>query len=396
MNETMRSLGAHRSAIRELFEYANTLRATEGEHAVFDFSIGNPSVPPPPMVKDVLVQLCTESDPIKLHGYTSAPGDAQVRKKIATFIRQTYHTSAQADLIYMTSGAAAALAICMRALLCPGDEVCVLTPCFPEYRVFIENAGSLVSEVACPAPDFQPDIKALEQAIGAKCRAVLINSPNNPTGAVYPEKVLRDLAEVLRRKEIAYGHPIYLIADEPYRELVYGGVTVPYPPNFYDNTLVCYSFSKSLSLPGERIGYISVHPGCRDAERVFEAIAGAGRSLGYVCAPALFQFLAARCLGQVSDLATYQKNRDLLCGALREAGFEAAPPDGAFYLFVRAPGGNAHAFLQEAKKYGILFVPSDSFGCPGYVRIAYCVKTEMIERSLCGFRQLAKSYKLCK
>ena len=394
-SEKMEGLGRRRSVIREIFEYARVRRAEIGAENVFDFSLGNPSVPAPPEVGQTLTRLLCESDPAALHGYTSAQGDAAVREAIADFIRRTHGARADASLIYMTVGAAAALTVSLRALLSDGggDEVIAFAPYFPEYKVFAEGAGGRLVSVPCREGDFQIDAGRLAAALTERTRAVIVNSPNNPTGAVLTEENLQGACAVLREAEERFGHPIYLIADEPYRELVYGDVTVPYLPNLYQNTLVCYSFSKSLSLPGERIGYIAVSPEAAEAEAVYAAVMGAGRALGYVCAPSLFQQMIPSVLGKTADLSVYAANRDRLYTALTAYGYDCVRPDGAFYLFVRAKEDDACAFAERAKKYELLLVPSDDFGCPGYVRIAYCVQPDMIERALPAFRALAEEYK---
>lgn len=395
VNEKMRLLGANRSAIRELFEYGKKRKAEIGADRVFDFSIGNPSVPAPKEVNETLIRLLSEREPTALHGYTSAQGDATVRKAIADYVSRTQSAEIDPDLIYLTAGAAASLTISLTAVLNEGDEVILLAPFFPEYRVFVERTGAKVVSVSCDPQTLQPDFEKLRTAISAKTRAVIVNSPNNPTGVVLTEENARHLSQLLCECEKTYGQAVYLIADEPYRELVYGDEKVPYLPNEYRNTIVCYSFSKSLSLPGERIGYILVAPNAEDATAVYQAICGAGRALGFVCAPALFQYMIPSVLGLTSDLSVYDTNRQLLYGALCEYGFEVVRPNGAFYLFVKSPEDNASAFCERAKSEELLLVASDSFGCPGFVRISYCVSTEQIERALPAFRRLAQSYGLC-
>ena len=395
VNEKMRDLGARRSVIRELFEYGKKRKAEIGAENVFDFSIGNPSVPSPKKVNEVLSDLILQKDPVALHGYTSAQGDAGVRSAIADYVEKTYSAKADPDLIYLTVGAAASLTVSLTAILNPGDEVILLAPFFPEYRVFVERTGAKVVDVLCDTKTFQPDFEAIESAITEKTRAIIVNSPNNPTGAVLTEESVRELARVLAEGERRFGAPIYLIADEPYRELVYGDVKVPYLPNYYHNTIVCYSFSKSLSLPGERIGYILVSPLADDVTALYQAVCGAGRALGFVCAPALFQYMIPQVLGLTSDLSIYDANRRILYEALTAYGYEVVKPDGAFYLFVKALEEDAKAFCERAKEYELLLVASDSFGCPGYVRISYCVTTEQIERSLPAFKALAESYGAC-
>jgi aspartate aminotransferase len=395
ISEKMKALGVKKSVIREIFEYAKHRKAEIGAENVFDYSIGNPSVPSPDIVKETLTSLLTEKDPAILHGYTSAQGDLGVRKSIADYLNATYAAGVSEDLIYLTVGAAAALTISLNAVLADNanEEVIVFAPFFPEYKVFIEKAGGKLVAVPAKAPDFQIDFDAFEKAISPKTKAVIVNSPNNPTGVVLSEDTIRKLSEILEAAEKTYGHSIYLIADEPYRELVYGSIEVPYLTKFYNDTLVCYSFSKSLSLPGERIGYVLVSPKATMASDVYAAILGAGRALGFVCAPALFQYLIPSCLGKTADISVYEKNRTLLYENLTNNGYTCASPDGAFYLFVKALEDDAYAFCERAKQYELLLVPSDDFGYPGYVRIAYCVTTEQIERSLPAFKALAASYK---
>lgn len=391
VNQAMQKLGAHRSVIRELFEYGKRRKAEIGEENVFDFSLGNPSVPTPAAVTETLERLLAERDPVLLHGYTSAQGDRSVRRAIAEHLNATHGTDFDADCLYLTAGAAASLTVSLTAILNPGDEVILLSPYFPEYRVFVERTGATVVSVACDPETFHPVPARIKEAISSRTRAIIVNSPNNPTGAVLSHEDARQLGELLGDASASIGHPIYLIADEPYRELVYGEVEVPYLTKFYDDTLVCYSFSKSLSLPGDRIGYVLVSPHASEFEALYQAVCGAGRALGFVCAPALFQHMIPAILGKTADVGVYDTNRRLLYRALTEQGFSVVPPDGAFYLFVRVPDGDANAFCELAKRFELLLVPSDDFGCPGYVRIAYCVTTEQIERSLPAFAALARA-----
>ena len=393
VSEKMYGLGSKRSEIRELFEYGKKRAAEVGADHVYDFSIGNPSVPAPACVRDTLSNLICSTDPVQLHGYTSAQGDAAVRQACADYIAKTHGTTCTANDFYMTCGAAASLTISLNALAQDGDEAIVLAPYFPEYKVFITQAGMKCVEVKCREEDFQIDFDALEAALNAHTKAVIINSPNNPSGAVFSPATIEKLAEMLNRAQETYQRSIYIIADEPYRELVYDeNIVVPFIPNYYKNTLVCYSFSKSLSLPGERIGYIFVPPMADGHDDVYFAVCGAGRALGFVCAPSLFQKMVPHCIGKTSDISVYKKNRDLLIDALTSFGYHAVRPDGAFYLFVKALEPDAHAFCEKAKAHDLLVVPSDSFGFPGYVRISYCVSTDMIERSLPAFEALAKEY----
>lgn len=392
LNEKMMGLGSRRSVIREIFEYGKKRKAEIGEENVFDFSLGNPSVPTPAAVTAALERIIKETDPVRLHGYTSAQGDMAVRAKIAESIEKRFGFPANKDLIYMTCGAAASLTVTLNALINSGDEVIIPAPFFPEYRVFAENAGAHVVTVMCREPDFQLNIKAIESAVTKKTKAIIINSPNNPTGAVFSPDTVKALSDMLDKKQAEYGTDIYIIADEPYRELSYGA-EVPYIPKYYANTVVCYSYSKSLSLPGERIGYIFIPESANGSKKLYAAVCGAGRALGFVCAPSLMQYTVAECTDVLPDVSAYKENRDLLFGALTDYGYEAVPPDGAFYLFVKSPEPDANAFCERAKKYELLLVPSDDFGCKGYVRISYCVTAEQIEKSLPAFKALIEEYK---
>ena len=390
--EEMYRLGTNRSVIRDLFEYGNKRKAQIGAENVFDFSLGNPNVPAPESVKEVLADLIQKEDPVALHSYTSAQGDAKVRQAIAEYVNGQHGTSLTADNFYMTVGAAASFTISLKALAEPEDEFIVFSPFFPEYRVFVEGVGAKLVVVESDPKDFQIDKEAFRLAVTPHTKGVIVNSPNNPSGVVLTEECIQGICQVLEEKQKEYGKEIFLIADEPYRELVYGDVKVPYLMNYYDNTLVCYSYSKSLSLPGERIGYIAVSDHIKDWKNVYAAVCGAGRVLGYVCAPSLFQKVIARCQGQVSDVSVYKKNRDILYNALTEYGYRCIKPDGAFYLFVESLEKDAAAFSEKAKEFELLLVPADSFGTPGFVRISYCVSTKQIEDSLPAFKKLAESY----
>ena len=349
INEKMLSFGEHRSVIRDVFEYGNERRKKVGKENVFDFSIGNPSVPAPREVTEALEALLRR-DPCEVHGYTSAAGDPSVRDAVASYLNEKFGSKMSGDNIYMTCGAAASLTLTLNAVINGGDEVILFAPYFPEYLVFAEKAGADVVCVKCRENDLTIDVSRFEKAISPKTKAVIINSPNNPTGVVISEETLSALAHVLKKKSDEYGHIIYLISDEPYRELVYDENTkVPFVPDYYGETVICYSFSKSLSLPGERIGYVAVSERATDWKTLFSAICGAGRALGYVCAPSIFQKIIPSCLGKTADLSIYKKNRDILVRALKEYGYSLASPDGAFYLFVKSPENDATAFCERAK-----------------------------------------------
>ena len=393
VSQRMLNLGTARSEIREAFAFAQARAAEVGAENVDDFSIGNPSVPAPATVAEAVHKLVDAIDPIKLHGYTPAQGDGQARGALADDLNRRFGTNYTADNFYLTAGAAGALCCALSALSCPGDTFITFAPYFPEYKVFVESAGAELVTVPADIEDFQIDFAAFDQALTPNTKGVIINSPNNPTGVVYSEATIQKLAQVLTEKSKEYGHTIWLISDEPYREIVYRDTPLPWVPNYYPNTLVCYSYSKSLSLPGQRIGYVLVPPQAEDADIVYAAVCGAGRALGYVCAPSLFQLVAADCTGQTADIEIYHKNRDLLLNALRDMGYTCAQPDGAFYLFPRSLEPDARAFCERARKYDLVLVPGDSFGCPGHVRISYCVPTEQIQRALHKFEQLAAEYK---
>lgn len=392
-NKTMYELGSHRSVIRDLFEFGKKRAAEVGADKVYDFSLGNPNVPAPDGVKEAAERLLAMPDNTVLHGYTSAQGDAEVRKAVADNINERFGAGVSPDFIYMTCGAAASLTVTLNALYEDGDEFILLAPFFPEYSVFVKAAGGTPVVVPFDEKTFAPDLSALEKAVTPRTKGIIVNSPNNPSGTVYTRKTLDGIVSLLERKSAEYGRKIVLIADEPYRELVYDDIEVPYLPNLYPDTVVCYSYSKSLSLPGERIGYIAISPRMTEKENVYAAVCGAGRALGYVCAPSMFQRVAAACVNERPDITAYRRNRDLIYSALTEMGYDCVHPDGAFYLFVRSPEPDANAFSERAKTFGLLIVPGDTFGAPGYVRISYCVGRDMIERSLPAFRDLINTYK---
>ena len=390
VNETTYALGANRSCIRDLFEYGRARAAVVGDENVFDYSLGNPSVPCPTEVNQTICQVLAELDPLQVHGYTSAVGDLQTRQAIARDLNDRYGAQVKPEELFIGCGAAPELTAVFRALAVPGSKILAIAPFFPEYRPFVEQTGAEFDVVPADAPAFQIRMDALEEKLTPNTCAVIVNSPNNPAGTVYTEKTLRQLVDLLEKKGEQFGHPIYIVADEPYRELVYDGVEAPFIPNIYPNTVVCYSYSKSLSLPGERIGYIYVPGEAADSKKLYASICGAARAMGHVCAPSLWQKVIARCTHLRPDLVAYDRNRKALWQGLMEAGYEVAKPDGAFYLFVKAPGGSAKAFSEKAKKLDVLVVPGDDFGCPDYFRVCYCVSYDKIVRSLPLFRELIK------
>lgn len=390
-SEEMYELGSKGSSIRRVAGEAQKRKAEIGEENVFDFSLGNPSIPAPEIVKKTLIELI-ENEHDTIHGYTANKGDAEVRKAIADYINKTNNTTLTAENIYMTVGACASLSIAIKAIALEGDEIITFAPFFPEYRVFVEGCKAKLVVVKPNMKDFQIDFDEFEKSINEKTKAVMINSPNNPSGVVYTEETIKKLSDLLNKKSKEYGHVIYLIADEPYKEIVYDDLKVPCCLNYYDNTFVCYSYSKSLSLPGERIGYIAVSNKMEESEKTYLACCGAGRALGYVCAPALFQKLVAKLQGITVDVDIYKKNRDLIFNGLTEIGYECVKPDGAFYLFLKTLEEDAEKFSEKAAKHEIFVVPADPFGCPGYVRVSYCVKPETIEKSLPEFKKLYDEY----
>ena len=393
VSEEMYVLGTKKSTIRTIFEFGQKRAAEVGAENVFDFSLGNPNVPAPDFIRDAAVDILMHGDPTEVHGYTIAPGKPAVREVLAADLKRRFGMEVTGKNLFMTAGAAASVTITFKALTEPGDEFVTFAPFFPEYRVFVEACGGKLVVVPAKTDDFQIDLTALERVLTPQTKAVIVNSPNNPSGAVYRETTIRRLADLLRAKEQEYGHPIFIVADEPYREIVYDGASVPCIPLFYDNTIVCYSYSKSFSLPGERIGYIVVPDTAADFARIYGAIAGAARVLTHVNAPSLWQLVVARCAGKAADLSTYAKNAALLYDGLTALGFSCVRPQGAFYLFPQALEPDDAAFCRSAQEYDLLLVPGRDFGCPGYFRAAYCVRTKMIEKSLPRFEALAKSYK---
>ncbi|MBP3684889.1 MAG: pyridoxal phosphate-dependent aminotransferase [Oscillospiraceae bacterium] len=387
LNESAYALGANRSVIRDLFEYGKARSAIVGPENVFDYSIGNPSIPSPPQVNETIREVLADTDSLLVHGYTSAIGDYETRKAISDDLNQRYSIHTKPESFFIGCGAAPELVAVFRALSIPGGEVIAIAPYFPEYKPFVESAGMELRVVPADEKDFQIDFAALKKAINYNTQAIILNSPNNPSGVVYTRETLQKLRNLITDKLIDLGHTIYIISDEPYRELAYG-VEVPWIPSIFNDTIVCYSYSKSLSLPGERIGYVYVPENCTESKRLYAAIAGAARACGHVCAPSLWQKVIARCTHLRPDLAAYDRNRKTLYEALTAYGYEMPKPDGAFYLFIKAPGGDSLYFGQLAKEHDLLIVPGEGFGCPGWFRICYCVSEEQILRSLPVFKQL--------
>lgn len=388
VSEKMLRLGSNRSTIRELFEYGKMRAAIVGAENIYDYSLGNPSVPAPAEVNKALVDIITNNAPISVHGYTSAVGDNGARDAIADNLNRRFGTNYTRDNLYLTCGAAASLLCAFRTVIIDeNSEIIGIAPFFPEYQAFVTSNGGKFTVIPADEKHFQINFDLLEKAINKNTQAIIINTPNNPSGVVYSEETIIRLAEILKNKSAELGHPIYLISDEPYRELVYAEGGVPFTAKYYNNTIVCYSYSKSLSLPGERIGYVLIPSEADDFTTLYNSIAGAGRSCGYVCAPSLMQKMIARCADVLPDISSYRKNRDYLYNALTEIGYECADPSGAFYLFVKAPNGNADEFSEIAKKYDLLLVSGSAFGCSTYFRASYCVDYDMIVRSIPAFKK---------
>ena len=393
ISKKMENMVANSSAIRAMFEEGNRLAGIYGKENVFDFSLGNPNVPAPASVKDAIIALLDAEDPVVLHGYTNSnAGYEDVRQAVAESLNERFGTAFSANNITMTVGAAGGLNVVLKSLLNPGDEVVVFAPYFGEYRSYTNNYDGVLVEIYPNTVDFQPKLDEFEQKITPKTKAVIVNTPNNPTGVVYSEETIKKMAAILEAKQKEFGTEIYLISDEPYRELVYDGVEVPFLTKYYANTIIGYSFSKSLSLPGERIGYLVIPDEASDSEKLIGAANVATRILGFVNAPTLQQKLVKACLNEKTDISYYDRNRETLYNGLRELGFECIKPEGAFYLFVKSPVEDEKAFCAAAKEYNILIVPGSSFGCPGYVRLAYCVAYETIVNSLPKFAELAARY----
>lgn len=396
ISEKMKTLVIGSSAIRAMFEEGQRLAAIYGKENVYDFSLGNPSVPAPPKVKEAAIEILNSEDSLMVHGYMSNSGYEDVRLAIAKSLNSRFGTDYNEKNILMTVGAAGGLNAAFKAILVSGDEVITFAPFFGEYRNYVDNFGGSLVAVAPNLETFQPDIEGLRRAVTPKTKAVIINTPNNPTGVVYSEDTIKAIAQVLYEKQAEYGIDICLISDEPYRELAYDGVEVPWLPDYYDNTIVGYSFSKSLSLPGERIGYLVIGNKMKDFDEVVSGLSVAIRILGYVNAPSLMQRIVMHCLEEKSDVAAYDRNREKLYSELLNLGFECIKPQGAFYLFVKSPIADEKAFCNDAKKYNLLLVPGSSFGCPGYIRLAYCVSYDTIVNSIPAFTKLAGDYGLGK
>ncbi|MCI8783634.1 MAG: pyridoxal phosphate-dependent aminotransferase [Dorea sp.] len=391
--EKMKNMVANSSAIRAMFEEGNRLAQIYGAENVFDFSLGNPNVAAPESVKNAIVELLNENDPVVLHGYTNSnSGYADVRETVAQSLNERFGTKFAGKNIVMSVGAAGGLNVILKTLLNPGDEVIAFAPYFGEYRSYTNNYDGVLVEISPNTVDFQPKLDEFEQKITPRTKAVIVNTPNNPTGVVYSEETIQKMASVMEAKQREFGTDIYLISDEPYRELVYDGAEVPYLTKYYANTIVGYSYSKSLSLPGERIGYLVIPDEVKDSEDVLAAANVATRILGFVNAPTLQQKVVAKCINEKTDISYYDRNRETLYRGLRECGFDCIKPQGAFYLFVKSPVADEKEFCAAAKKYNLLLVPGSSFACPGYVRLAYCVAYETIVNSLPKFRELAGEY----
>ena len=394
-NQTMYELGSQPSIIRELFAYGLQQAKVVGPEKVFDYTLGNPSIPAPAKVNQSIKDILDDTDSIAIHGYSMAGGFDGTREAIANNLNERYGTDIKASNLFITCGAAPALISAIKALLVDeNSEIMVVAPFFPEYRPFITKNGGKLVVIPADREHFQIDLAKVEALITKNTQAIIINSPNNPSGVVYTEETLKALADILTKKGEEYGHPIYIIADEPYRELVYGDVKVTFIPTVYKNTIVCYSWSKSLSLPGERIGYVCVPDQCDNAKEVFDGVSGAARAGGHVCAPTMLQMVIERCVGEKPDLKAYDENRTLLYDELTKMGYKCAKPDGAFYLFVEVPNGDGMAFCQKAKEdHNLLVVPGEGFDCPGYMRLSYCVANDMIKRSLPAFQKMYDAYK---
>ncbi len=379
-----------KSVIRELSEFAAARGREIGYENVFDYSLGNPSVPVPDAVTETMIRMLRETDPMALHGYSPSLGIPSVRQRVAASLRQRFGLPYEEEDIFMTSGAAGALAHALRAVTVPGDEVLTFAPCFSEYFPYVNGTGAVLKLVPADTETFQIHFEALEEMLTEKVSAVLINTPNNPSGVVYSAETLKNLAAVLNKKADAYGHDIYLISDEPYREIVFAGVEAPFVSSYYDNTLLCYSFSKSLSFPGERIGYVAVNPACADAAKIIQMCGQISRETGHNCPASIIQLAVAENLGITADLSVYETNKNIIYDELKTLGFPCTEPGGTFYIFPKALEEDARVFCEKARKYDLIMVPGDGFGCPGYFRMAYCIDTEKVRRSLPALRRFVR------
>lgn len=379
-----------KSVIRELSEFATALGQKIGYENVFDYSLGNPSVPVPQAVTDTMIRLLREKNPMELHGYSPSLGIPSVKEKIASYLDKKFGVPYKAEDIFPTSGAAGAIAHAIRAVTVPGDEVLTFAPYFPEYNPYVNGTGAVLKVVPADTDSFQINFEAFEETLTERTAAVLINTPNNPSGVVYSTPTIKKLAELLKKKSEEYGHTIYLISDEPYRDIVFAGVDAPFVSAYYENTLMCYSFSKSLSFPGERIGYVAINPACPDAAKIVQMCGQISRETGHNCPASLIQLTVAEHLEDTSDMSVYEKNKEILYRELKALGFTCVEPGGTFYIFPKALERDAKVFIEKAKKYNLILVPGDSFGCPGYFRMAYCIDTEKVERSLDALKEFVE------
>lgn len=391
--EEFKQMLGQKSVIREFSEYGAERAKEIGYENVFDYSIGNPSVPVPQAFTDKLVELATNPNPCSIHGYSPSLGIDSVREKIAASLKRRFNMEYRKEHIFMTTGAAGALAHAIRAVTISGDEVITFAPYFPEYTPYVNKTGAILKVVPANTADFQVNFTEFEKMLTSKVTAVMINTPNNPSGIVYSTETIKKLTEILRAKEQEFGHEIYVISDEPYREIVFNNVDAPCISKHYQNTITCYSFSKSLSLPGERIGYIAVNPECKDAELIVKMCGQISRAIGHNCPPSIIQLAVAEVVDMTADLTVYETNMNILYKELTNLGFSCVKPGGTFYMFPKALEEDALAFCKKALKYDLLLVPSESFGVPGYFRMSYCIPTEKVERSLVAFEKLAKEYK---
>lgn len=393
ISQKYKDMLGQKSVIREMSAAGHELGEKIGHENVFDYSLGNPSVPSPAQMNTVMKAIIDESDPLVLHGYSEGHGILSVREKIAEYLAKTYDLPYRYDHVFMASGAAGALAHALRAVVCPQEEVIIFAPFFPEYKPYVETTGAVLQVVPADTTGFQINFEAFEQALNERTAAVLINTPNNPSGIVYSTETITRLADTLRKAQEKYGHDIYIISDEPYREIVFAGVDAPCVSKYYDNTIMCYSYSKSLSIPGERIGYVAVNPACADAELIVHMCTQISRGIGHNCPASLIQLTVAQMQGKTSDLSVYEENSKILYEELTQIGFDIVRPGGTFYMFPRALEADAKAFCQKALEYNLVLVPGDSFGCPGFFRISYCIPTEKVKRSLESFKKLADAYR---